>query len=188
MFNLFKDQSMGTSSSTALEDSETVKELDSLKTFDMSNKSMEEVPFEEIRRVSNVLEILKLSNNKITKIDLSNKQNLVTFQKVSKNLKSLNLSNNPLKTIFKEIENFSSLEELNLAQTQISELPFLLNLKKLKKLDLFINKITNINLEPFTKLQNLELSFNFISDINLENQSSLKVLEMNSNKYIFILI
>lgn len=82
------------------------------------------------------------------------------------------------------LSKLTSLEELYLSHTGISDINFLQNLSQLRCLDLFYSKIIDFGiLEKFTKLELLFLSSDELINISfLRNLTNLRVLEIHSNK------
>ena len=115
----------------------------------------------------------------MTSIFFFNFQKLDEFpealQKVSGNLRNLDLSNNKITTIPKWIANFKSLKTLNLNGNHRNSLPeeigqlskFLGKLKNLKELDASGNKLSKfpVSLAGLNHLNSLDLSSNKISAI-----------------------
>jgi Leucine-rich repeat (LRR) protein len=158
--------------------------------------------------------ILKLDNNKITKIEDGAFNNLINLKELYlnnnnitkievgifnefSNLEKLDLSNNHITKIDpKSLSNLSYLEELNLSTNQITTLTKneFYGLNSLKNLDLSNNKITEINSLAFHKshkllylnlLNNNELKKNFLGNLNKDFKHYQRFMK-NNNKLIII--
>ena len=127
------------------------------------------------------LEILDLSNNALSNIDILNYIN-------SKELKVLNLSNNEISNIeeiFKNL-NLEKLEVLNLNRNKISNINILekINFNELKKLDLSDNKISDIEVLEKVKFKNLDKLDLSGNNIMKNNNGVLKIKNTFKNKLI----
>ncbi len=108
------------------------------------------------------IEILKCNNNNLEDIDF-----IANFV----NLKKLNASDNKIKTL----PIISSLEELDIYNNKLIELPILINLKKLYA---FNNKLKTIPIFP--NLEIIDVSHNNISHISLGD--NIKKIYVSFNK------
>ena len=108
-------------------------------------------------------------------------------------VKSLDLSNEKIELVLKDLEKFQNLEELDLSNNLISE--FRLDLSKLTKLhtlDLSSNPGLNLYDFPqtfyFSSLKNLNLSNCYINSLppEIENLAQLNYLNLSDNKLKYI--
>ena len=163
------------------------------KVLDLSHNKLKHIP-KEITILKKI-ESFYLSNNKITEIpDLSDLSNL----------QRINLYNNRLKILPKEIGNLINLEELDLSNNLLEEIPKEIgNLSNLKELFLQHNLLKEIPQEigKLSNLHRLFLNGNKLKTIPKEigsilkfkvlyirNESMLLPKEITSNKNIQIII
>ena len=102
--------------------------------------------------------------------------------KVFRNLRILNLENNPLQDI-SPLSQLEKLQILNLANTSLSDFQALYRLKKLQSLNLSENHISDISpLQSLKQLQHVDLSHNNIVDISsLSYLTELKEVNLREN-------
>jgi len=141
-----------------------------IKIFDKNNKIVEE------------------NINKVTYIDchsywITNINGISIF----KNLKILNLSNNQIKKLPKEIKKLENLEEIDLYNNRLQYLPKeIWKLKKLKILNLKNNQLQSLldKIDELTNLEKLDLSYNRIKEIPKEiwKLKKLKILDVSYNR------
>jgi Leucine-rich repeat (LRR) protein len=132
---------------------ETIYQLYSLQTLDLSNNKLAEISTSLGNLVN--LRILRLPYNKLTEISAS-LGNLV-------NLQTLHLYNNYLTEISASLGNLVNLRTLSLYNNKLTEIPTSLgNLVNLHTLHLSSNKLTEIpaSLGNLVNLQRLDLSNN----------------------------
>lgn len=140
--------------------------------LDLSKCGLIKVPKEISQMIW--LDILNLSDNKLTKIE--------GFEKL-KSLKILCLDSNSI-TKIEGLENLKLLEILYLSSNKIIKLEGLSNLKFLKVIYLSANEIKTIEgLGLLQELNKLDLSSNNLTKIiGLENLASLNCLDLSYNK------
>jgi Leucine-rich repeat (LRR) protein len=147
-----------------------ITEFKELKRLSLINLEISKISLSEL---NNLID-LNLSNNKIQKFDsLSNIPNLLY----------LNLSNNSIASIQK-INEFPKLVELNLNSNNIVNLDWIdENFPRLKKLHMADNLLKEINgFLYLSELSHLNLSKNNIFNIkNLENNYNLQHLDLSHN-------
>lgn len=176
MSNLKKVSGLGLSENNFSEIPECVYNMVNLRKFGFfSNKIKSVSP--DIRFLVNLIKI-DLSNNEITELPEEFCQ-LV-------NLNWLNLSNNKLKRLPNGINKLIELEELGLGTNNLLELPDISNLKKLRILPVFKNKLTTIHpsIAELKSIEKLDFSDNQITEFpsHIINIPTLKYLNLKSNK------
>jgi Leucine-rich repeat (LRR) protein len=126
-----------------------------------------ETELNEHETYTSLAEVSK-SPQKVVKVDLSN-QGLTEIPKEifqCKNLQVLDLSNNQIKQVPEQIQSLAQLQELNLSNNQLLTIPSSLdNLSFLNKLDLSNNQLSELP-EILSNLGNLE-------EINLSGNNQL---------------
>jgi Leucine-rich repeat (LRR) protein len=132
--------------------------------------------------ISQEEEIQIKNNNKSTNINFTS-FSLNGIEHVSHSLITLRLVNCNLKEIEKNFTKLKYLENLSLAENQISEIRNLHNCTNLKKLFLYSNNISKIEyLQDCLLLEEIDLSDNQISKIeNLDALKNLKILNISAN-------
>ena len=157
-----------------------INKMNELKELDLSINNISNIKlFTKIEFVN--LEILNLSFNKISDINILEDVNL-------KQLKELYLNYNQIIDI-KVLEKvkFNKIKIINLSHNQISDITILenVNFKELKELNLYYNKISDIKVFEkvnFEKLEALYLSYNQITDTYLLKDvkfEKLKTLDLS---------
>ena len=156
--------------------SKSINKLQDLQTVNFSYNKIKKVPF-EIKEVL-YIENLNISHNKLTYIsnsilgmnflrtlDLSYNEITYFDKKVQlKKLEKLNLSNNKLKELTKDIGLLKNLKSLNLSNNVLESLPnSIVNLSNLTELNLKNNRLTKLPTLIF-KLKKLQV-------LNLENNN-----------------
>ncbi len=132
---------------------------------------------------------LKLNENNISTIDVSNNLNLrylyitdnnLTNINISQNerLHSLNLSGNNISAI--DISQNTSLQYLYLFKNTISSLN-VTNHIQLKHLGCSYNSLTTIDISQNTLLESLQVSDNYLNSLNIENNTLLELLSCSDN-------
>ena len=116
-----------------ISDLENFKDLNKLKSLNLSNNSM--YNFRGIENFKN-LEVLKVENSNVKKLDLIGKLD---------SLKVLDLSNNKRLKDFSQLKNLTNLESINLSNTKITDLSILKDLANLKEVNVSNCKISNVN-------------------------------------------
>jgi adenylate cyclase len=161
----------------------TTEEVDKPKNSKDANfalKELKEFPFEDIRKLEGI-EKLNLAKNDIHDIKISSEDKEVLKQ-LAMTLKYLVLSDNPLKTIPEEFCDLADLEELTLSSMRLAQLPKSLgNLKKLKTLDVFLNRLTQINTTGLESLTKLLASWNYVKTLDVGDCRNLLILDVCSN-------
>ena len=215
LFTNYKNLALGSQNLTTLEPLEGLTQLESLN-LNNNQITLEDTKSQEILQAMTNLKSLYLNNNKITNIVTinslknlttlhltgdNNKVNLKEIEDIISNLRYLTVSNDSLKTITNC--DINKITTLNLAGSNLTEIPDLSKFTKLTKLDLrgissidnfsTISKIvslenlglSNVNLHGrmidfsrLTNLTNLNLSNNTLWSEDLEN---LKALKNNNN-------
>ena len=115
------------------------------------------------------LEILKIFDNPLNTLDLSENTALKTVECYCNNLNSLNVSN------------CTALEELNCSNNSLSNIN-LSDCVSLKELYCAGNKLTSLNLENCTKLQDINCQGNNLLNINLKNCNQLMYFNCEDNQ------
>ncbi len=95
------------------------------------------------------------------------------------NLKVINLTANNLEYIPSCLDQLNNIEVIVFNNNKISAIDNIFNLKKLKRLELRSNKITNMNIKNFDNHMNLKqitLSCNLIDKIFLKNLDYLEII------------
>ena len=128
-------------------------------------KTQSEIVEEAIR------ESLKKPTGELTKAD---------FEKVTR----LELSENQLTELPKDLENLTQLEELNLYDNQLTDVRGLKKLTQLTSMQLHYNQLTEVKgLEKLTKLKSLFLNSNKLTEVTgLEKLTKLEVLGLSDNQ------
>lgn len=103
----------------------------------------------------------------------------------SKNVTSISLQNNKIKTL-SGIEKFFNLSELNLSCNKVNNIDNLKNNKKIQSIVIDNNEIEDISaLSDMILLEELNLARNQVSDLTaLKNDKALKNLDLSRNKDI----
>lgn len=137
--------------------------LKNLRELDISENL---IPTDDLKVLSNFI--------KLKKLDLSY-LNLTSVKDIAKikTLTKLNINNNFSIKDLELIENLSNLQNLKMSKTNFNPKKVdLTKLKKLNKLDLSNNNLTDVKfLKTLENLKELNLSYNKIKDISLLNQN-----------------
>ena len=156
-------------------------DLESLEILDLSNNKISEIPYKLFKSQAN-LKMLKLSRNLLTQLA---SETLLGIEK----LNHLMLDNNLLEEIDDGVfSNFSSLSVLDLSNNNLAKIPQSLRfLRNLKSLDLSHNLIADMDLVDLSmsQLWRLDLSGNRIGNISvgaLQELKSLQILDLSNNK------
>ncbi|XP_017776801.1 PREDICTED: leucine-rich repeats and immunoglobulin-like domains protein 2 isoform X2 [Nicrophorus vespilloides] len=184
---------------------DTFEELRNAKIIDISNNDIPDLS--GVFNYTKDLEVLKLSNNPVQKIDvhlfkvatllkeldMSNCQldnlQLEAFTGIN-NLEKLKFSNNPIKQIQQGLfEQMTKLQEISISNISISSLTTTTfqNNNMLNKLDLSNNQLSNLDEGIFanTQLEYLNVSNNKLELFreNLFRNRRLKVLDLSNNGF-----
>lgn len=173
----------------------------------IGNKYISEISFYN----SNNLKVVRLSQNKISKIDLASipacKELSITDNKLTEidltpcrdleefycgynNITKLDVSRNKYLTVLTcyntgitelDISNNSLLEVLTAGDNKYSKEIVFDNNPLIKSLDLENAKLSSVNLSNLKKLQKLRLKGNNLSFINLENNTLIDYLDLGEN-------
>ncbi len=147
--------------------------LTHLLILDLTNTGLTEIS--SLKGLPESLFQLTLNRNDITDVT-----DLAKF----KHLNMLGLSGNPRLEDIHIIQDFTSLNQLLLAYTNVSDISSLKNLVNLTQVTLSNNRISSIEaLENMSHLMSLTLNNNFIRDISpLKNKPHLNILTLDYNQ------
>lgn len=125
---------------------------------------------------------LNLSHLELTQIPQFSQ---ILPQNVLEDVLFINLSNNKITSISKELQAFPNLKEVNLARNPIKKLENLSNIPLLRKLELFGAELESIDLKNVPDLAYLDLSYNKLESNDLRDVflfTSLNDLQLHRNK------
>jgi len=145
-----------------------------LKRVSLWNNKLDQAPTWVKGRIDGIL----LINNNIRSMD---------FSFIQSSVQVLNLSNNSLTHIPKEIFKLWGLQQLILFNNQITEIPEEIYSSRLQCLDVSENPIEELPLLPISILT-LKISFCQISDlsVSIQEQNYIQTLHANHNQLTFI--
>lgn len=167
-----------------------------IKNFYLKSSILNDLTFtkllEKIGSFKNLVN-LSLSDTNVNSINLNGLSNLINFSilsspvekfKISKNLKSLEITLSNIKKLEKESFEGSKLKHLNFSHNRIETLEKGLFPITLENIYLNNNKISTIQsgwIDKFNNIKILDLSFNLIEFLPLENLNNLEHLNVQFN-------
>ena len=165
----------------------TDEQLGSIKSVSCTNKNVSSV--NGIQYLTN-LEILYVSNNQLTNIDVSNNTKLeklfVDYNQLTSldignnaNLKSLMVSNNQLTNL--NVKNNEKLEYLYANNNNLKELD-VSNNAILRYLYAYVNKLTSLDVSNNVNLESLYVDENKLTSLDVSNNANLKSLWISNNQ------
>ena len=165
----------------------TDEQLGSIKSVSCTNKNVSSV--NGIQYLTN-LEILDVSNNQLTNIDVSNNTKLeklfVDYNQLTSldignnaNLKSLMVSNNQLTNL--NVRNNEKLEYLYANNNNLKELD-VSNNAILRYLYAYVNKLTSLDVSNNVNLESLYVYENKLTSLDVSNNANLKSLDVSRNQ------
>ena len=165
----------------------TDEQLGSIKSVSCTNKNVSSV--NGIQYLTN-LEILDVSNNQLTNIDVSNNTKLeklfVDYNQLTSldignnaNLKSLMVSNNQLTNL--NVRNNEKLEYLYANNNNLKELD-VSNNAILRYLYAYVNKLTSLDVSNNVNLESLYVYENKLTSLDVSNNANLESLWISNNQ------
>ncbi len=178
----------------SIPDASDLSNLTSLKNLNLDNnrltgiRSMEAFPNlevlsifrNEITSISNISNMLNLKELKVGSSYINDYETLTNLPSLTK----LEIYYSNLKEIPSNILSFTTLEELNIYSSKISDISNIIALTNLKKLELTTSEIEDISvIGSLTNLEYLDISDNIIKDITpLYHLPNLKFLDVGYNR------
>ena len=172
--------------------------ISKIKKLDLSNNSIEDIKLTNMKDILS----LRLKNNKLKEVNLKNNLKLeeldISFNDIKElsyfsNLTSLDIENTNIEDVIVNKE----LKRVNIASTKFKNIDFIKNLENLEDLNIANTNISILDLSKYTNLKTLNISDTYLDKLNIKDNLFLQILkaskahikniDLNSNKDLEII-